>query len=206
VRQTVRAALGLWRWRHNPLCRATDLLEAWVALAAALLLVTAVPVAGWTAASLSDASLRESARVQRLERRTTTATVVRPAPHPRPPGFDPESGGADNARRLVVAKWTAPDGSGHTGTVTTRLRTAHPGDTFTIWTDSSGRMVHRPMDPSAVAVHATLAGSGAALIAGGLVECARRLVVWRLVRHRLADLDRAWAAVGPDWGRTGAGS
>ncbi|MFD4137581.1 hypothetical protein [Streptomyces sp. NPDC058572] len=202
----MRAAVGLWRWRHNPLCRATDLLEAWVAFAAALLLVTAVPVAGWTAGSLSEESLRESARVQRLERTATKATVVRPAPHPKTPGFDPETGRSEDVRSLVVAKWTAPDGSSHTGTVTTRQRTARPGDTFTIWTDSSGLLVHRPMDPASVRVHAALAGSGAALIAGGLVECARRLVVWGLVRHRLADLDRAWAAVGPDWGRTGAGS
>jgi hypothetical protein len=62
------------------------------------------------------------------------------------------------------------------------------------------------MDPATVEVHAALAGVGAALAWGLVLECARRLVLWRLVRLRHADLDRAWAAVGPDWGRAGAGS
>ena len=28
---TVRSLIGLWRWRHNPLRRTTDLVEAWLA-------------------------------------------------------------------------------------------------------------------------------------------------------------------------------
>lgn len=105
-----------------------------------------------------------------------------------------------------MAKWTAVDGSRHTGTVSTVLRTARAGDTFTIWTGRTGRIVGRPMDAATARVHAVLAGIAAAVSAGGLVECARRLVMWRLVRRRHARLDRAWAAAGPDWGRTGAGS
>jgi hypothetical protein len=45
-----------------------------------------------------------------------------------------------------------------------------------------------------------------ALLAAGLVECGRRLVLWRMVRRRYARLDRAWEQAGPDWGLTGAGS
>ncbi|MFF3326847.1 hypothetical protein [Streptomyces sp. NPDC002889] len=202
----MRAAVGVWRWRHNPLRRNTDLVEAWAALVAVLLLVTAAPAAGWITGSLSDEALRQSVRVQRQQRHATTATVVRPAPSPRPSSYDPETGGADDPRRQVVAKWTAPDGSRHTGTVSTALRRIRPGDTVTLWTDRFGRVVHRPMDDTAARVHAFFAGAGAALATGVLVECTRRLVVWRLVRRRLADLERAWAAAGPDWGLTGAGS
>jgi hypothetical protein len=50
-----------------------------------------------------------------------------------------------------------------------------------------------------------LLGIGAAAAAAGLVEGGRRAFVWRLTRRRYARLDRAWADVGPDWGRTGAG-
>ncbi|WP_406002293.1 hypothetical protein [Streptomyces sp. NBC_00829] len=202
----MRTAAGVWRWRRNPLRRATDLLEAWLALVAAVLLVTAAPAVGWISGSLTDESLRQAVRAQRQQRHPVTATVVRQARKPKPSAYDSESPAAHEKRRPVVAKWRAVDGSRHTGTVSTVLRTARPGSIFTIWTDSSGQMVNRPMDPATVRVHAVLAGTGAAFGAAGLVECARRLIVWRLVRLRYARLDRAWAAAGPDWGRTGAGS
>ncbi|MET7617314.1 hypothetical protein [Streptomyces sp. NPDC005408] len=202
----MRAATGVWRWRRNPLRRATDLLEAWVALVAAVLLVTAAPAFGWLSGSLTDDSLRQSVRIQRQQRHPVTATVLRPAKEPKPPAYDPEGSATREKRRPVVAKWTAVDGSRHTGNVSTVLRTARPGVTFTLWTDRTGMIVNRPMDAATARVHAVLAGIGAALSAAGLVECTRRLVVWRLVRRRYARLDRAWAAAGPDWGRTGAGS
>ncbi|MFJ8074209.1 hypothetical protein ACIQ7Q_09795 [Streptomyces sp. NPDC096176] len=201
----MRAAMGLWRWRHNPLRRTTDLFEAWLALAAAVLVVTAGPAVGWITGALTEESLRQSVRVQCLQRHATTATVIGAASTPRPVAFDTEAA-VNEERRAVRAKWAAPDGSTRTGTVPTALRTAGPGDTFSLWTDDSGRIAPRPMDMATVEVHAALAGVAASMAWGVLVECTRRLVVWRLVRHRHAALDRAWAAVGPDWGRTGAGS
>ncbi|WP_425587900.1 hypothetical protein [Streptomyces marokkonensis] len=36
----MRTIAGLWRWRHNPLCRTTDLTEARVALAGLLLILS----------------------------------------------------------------------------------------------------------------------------------------------------------------------
>ncbi|NUK33437.1 hypothetical protein HRW23_07315 [Streptomyces lunaelactis] len=202
----MRAAMGVWRWRHNPLRRATDLLEAWVALVAALLLITAAPAVGWISGAKTDDSLRQSVRIQRQQRHAVIATVLKPAPDPESAAYDPESAAAREKRRPIVAKWTAVDGSRHSGTVSTALRTARVGDTFTIWTDRTGRVVHHPMDLAGAKVHAVLAGMGAALASAGLVECARALIMWRLVRRRHARLDRAWAAAGPDWGRTGAGS
>ncbi|MEW2632884.1 hypothetical protein AB0903_14825 [Streptomyces sp. NPDC048389] len=202
----MRAAVGIWRWRRNPLRRATDLFEAWLALAAALLIVTTAPVAGSVTAALAEDSLRQAIRVQRLQRHVTTAVVLAPAVRPRPTAFDPETAAAADERRTVVrATWTAPDGSRRTGTLPAPLPAPRPGDTFPVWTDGSGRTVPRPMDPATAKVHAVLAGVGAALAWGLLLECARRLVLWRLVRRRHADLERAWAAVGPDWGRAGAG-
>lgn len=201
----MRAAAGIWRWRHNPLRRATDLLEAWVALVAALLLFSAAPALGWIAGSLTEESLRHSARIQRQQRHPTTATVVRAAPAPKRAAYDAESSSAHEKRLRVVAKWEAVDGSRHTGTVSV-LQSVRAGDTFTLWIDGAGRIVNRPLDAATAQVHAALAGFGAALVSAGLIECVRRLVVWRLVRRRFERLDRAWAKAGPDWGRTGAGS
>ncbi|MEV6396781.1 hypothetical protein AB0M39_18680 [Streptomyces sp. NPDC051907] len=202
----MRAAAGVWRWRRNPLRRATDLVEAWVALAAALLLLFAAPAAGWIAGSLSEEALRQSVRVQRQQRQPTTATVLRPAPAPKTAAYDSESSSVHEKRLRVVAQWTAADGSQHTGTLTTVLQSLRPGDTLTVWTDPSGRVVERPLDAGTAQLHAVLAGVGTALGCGAFVESVRRLIVWRLRRRRYERLDRAWAASGPDWGLTGAGS
>ncbi|WP_328859852.1 Rv1733c family protein [Streptomyces sp. NBC_00306] len=201
----MRSATGVWRWRRNPLRRATDLAEAWVALIAALLLVTAAPVAGWIAGSLADASLRQSARTQLENRHQVTATVLRDAPPARASAYDPESAARDKGR-AVVARWTAADGTKHTGRISTVLPDPRPGDALTIWTDERGQPAGRPLDAETAQVHAVLAGVVGAFACAGVIESVRRLITWRLLRRRYDRLDRAWAVVGPDWGRAGAGS
>lgn len=125
----MRAVSGIWRWRHNPLRRGTDLCEAWLALAALLLMLLAAPAAGLMSASLTDDALQQAVRAQRDRRHLTTAVVVRQEE----------------------------------------------------------------------------AGEPAAPLPG-LVEAARRLVVWRMMQRRYVRLGQAWAKAGPDWGRTGTGS
>ncbi|MCS0637015.1 hypothetical protein NX801_15360 [Streptomyces sp. LP05-1] len=207
----MRAVAGLWRWRHNSLRRSTDLTEAWVALAALLLLlVVAVPALGWAAGARTDAALQRSARLQQEQRHATTARVLGPAPAGTkavPAGGGRAQGAPveQQVRKTVLARWKAPDGKARTGALTTARPTSHPGDTFRIWTDPAGRPTGRPLTAGTAREHAVLAGTGAALAAAGLVEGVRRLVVWRLHRRRYVRLDRAWAAVGPDWGRADAG-
>ncbi|WP_351225022.1 hypothetical protein [Streptomyces sp. NPDC002133] len=202
----MRTLTGLWRWRHNPLRRTTDLVEAWAALAAALLLTVAVPAFGFLCGGLADAALRESARAQRAERHPTTARVLRQAPKAQQAVADPEAGMESRSSRMVVAEWTAADGTRHTGTVAAGVRKANPGATFRIWTDARGNSVTRPMNTDTARAHAVLAGLGAAAVAAGAVEGGRRLFVRRLIQRRYVQLDRAWAKTGPDWGRTGTGS
>ncbi|MDV9192577.1 hypothetical protein R6L23_30955, partial [Streptomyces sp. SR27] len=72
----MRAAIGLWRWRHNPLRRSTDLAEAWVAFVAAALLCVLVPLTGWAAGASANGSLQRAARTQQEQRAPTTARVV----------------------------------------------------------------------------------------------------------------------------------
>ncbi|MFF5342356.1 hypothetical protein ACH46L_13890 [Streptomyces althioticus] len=202
--RAVRAVGGLRRWRHNPLRRATDLAEAWLALTVLLLVTLAAPLAGVLAGSAAHASLQRSVRAQQQSRLPVTATVVREL-DPAPATTDPELlGGAPGSR--VLARWTAPDGSGRREAVQARLPDPRPGDTFRIWTDGRGDRVARPMDAGAATAHAVLAGAGAALLAAGLFEGGRRLVLRRMLRGRYARWDREWARVGPDWGRTGADS
>ncbi|MFB4426442.1 hypothetical protein C5F59_035845 [Streptomyces sp. QL37] len=204
---TVRAVLGIRRWRHNPVCRATDRHEAWVALTALLLMLLAAPAIGWKVGALTDDTLRRTVRTQHEQRHPTAAVVVRAAAGTSRFAQDPEAAVAEGSMRAsVVADWLAPDGTARTGTVSTGSTQTAPGTRIRIWTDDRGHPAMRPMDMSTARTHTVLAGIGAALVAGGLTEIARRLVVWRMMQRRYTRLDRAWAEVGPDWGRTGTGS
>lgn len=201
----MRAIAGLWRWRHNPLRRATDLAEAWIALVALVLIVVAAPVVGAVTGALTQDALLRSVAAQREARHSVTATVLQRIDQP-PLDPDPETSSSRDAHRRVLASWTAPDGSGQAGTVVSELKSPHPGDRFQVWTDAEGRVVGRPLDTATATTHAALAGLGAALACVGLIEGARRLVVWRIVQRRYARWDQAWDSAGPDWGRAGTGA
>ncbi|QIQ06250.1 Rv1733c family protein [Streptomyces liangshanensis] len=202
----MRSIVGLWRWRKNPLRRGTDLMEAWVALVAALLLALAAPATGWVSGSRINSSLQHTVRLQREERHRTTVTVTGQPKEHHHNAFDAESAVDHDGGGRVLAAWTAADGTRRTGTLTAPGHRTAAGSTFTIWTDPRGKPVKSPMDGSWARLNAVTAGATTALMAAVLVELLRRLVVWRLVRRRYHLLDRAWAKAGPDWGRTGAGS
>ncbi|MFB8351072.1 Rv1733c family protein [Streptomyces niveus] len=202
----MRAVVGLRRWRHNPLRRRTDLVEAWVALGALVLMFLAVPVIGWISGTATDDAFRRTIRAQHEDRHRTQARVVGLTTAPARVMYDPETSAERETGRPVIAKWTAPDGSRHTETVRSAPATVRAGDTFPVWTDRAGHLTKRPTDLTTARTHAVLAGIGAAAFAAGLVEAARRLVVRGLHQRRYTRLDLAWAQAGPDWGRTGAGS
>ncbi|BBC30149.1 Membrane protein [Streptomyces graminofaciens] len=196
---------GLWRWRRNPLRRATDLAEAWLALVVLVLILVVAPLIGFAVGGSAQDALQQSVRDQRQARHLVTATVVKKAAGiPMDP--DPETSTTRDRHSRVVADWTAPDGTPRHGTVMAGLKAPHPGDHFTVWTDDQGRIVGRPLDTATAATHAVLAGFGAAVLAAGLMEGGRRLIVWRMIRRRYARWDQAWDKAGPDWGRTGTGS
>ncbi|MEV5987925.1 hypothetical protein AB0L85_23400 [Streptomyces sp. NPDC052051] len=201
----MRAIGGLWRWRGNPLRRTTDLAEAWVALAALVLILVCAPLAGVVTGSRVQDSLQRSVREQQRTHHLVTATVVEKLGR----GLldpDPSSTSTRDTRDRVLADWTGADGTTRQGAVLTDLRSPHPGDRFTLWTDDHGRIADRPLDRATATTHAVLAGVGAAALVVAFVETCRRLIVWRLVRRRYARWDQAWAKAGPDWGRTGTGS
>ncbi|MFJ9551174.1 Rv1733c family protein [Streptomyces erythrochromogenes] len=202
----MRTAMGVWRWRRNPLRRPTDLFEAWVAFAALVCVVVVAPAVGWVAGLRVDGTLQQAAYEQRQERHLVPAVVVRPAPAPdEEVAVDPPAERTAPRRTQIVASWTAPDGSSHEGTVPAAEEPPHPGDRFRIWTDARGRLVGQPLDPSAASFHAGTAGLAAAAGVAVMAVTVRRLVVRRLMHRRYIRLDRAWAAAGPDWGRADAG-
>jgi F0F1-type ATP synthase membrane subunit c/vacuolar-type H+-ATPase subunit K len=202
----VGAIRGIWRWRHNPLRRTTDLVEAWAALAALVLMAFAAPLAGLLAGSAAHDSLSRTARQQHAARHRVTATVLKDpavaAALPATTVRTAENGG----RQRVLASWTAPDGTRQRAHTWTNLRVPEPGRHFILWTDDRGRPVARPLDTGDLTLQAGLAGIGAALLTTAIAEAARRLTLRRLMRLRFERLDRAWERAGPDWGRAGTGS
>jgi phosphate/sulfate permease len=201
----VRAIGGLWRWRHNPLRRTTDLVEAWLALVVLLLVLVLSPVIGAAVGAAAQDSLQRSVREQQRTRHEVVATVVRKL-NRGPLDTDPETASARDAYSRVLADWTGPDGTRRHGAVLAVLDHPRRGDHFALWTDLRGRIVPRPLDTLTATTHAVLAGFGAAALSAGLFEGSRRLIVWRMVRRRYARWDHAWDKAGPDWGRTGTGS
>ncbi|MET9890564.1 hypothetical protein ABZZ47_10170 [Streptomyces sp. NPDC006465] len=201
----MHAIIGLWRWRHNPLRRTTDLMEAWLALAALLFVLVGAPLVGAVVGASAQDALLRSAREQREDRHQVPATVVRKLSR-GPLAPDPETSSARDTRSRVVADWTAPDGTPRHGTVIAALKSPRPGDHFPIWTDLHGGIVGRPLDRATAATHAVLAGFGAAVLSAGLVAGARRLIVGHMIRRRHARWDQAWDKAGPDWGKAGTGS
>ncbi|MEK8142115.1 hypothetical protein NKH18_04435 [Streptomyces sp. M10(2022)] len=196
--------LGIRRWRHNPLRRATDRHEAWLALVALLLMLTAAPALGWVCGSLTDEALQKAVRTQR-ERRHNATAVVLPGPATSSARLtgDPEVAVDEHIR--LHATWQAPDGTARKGTVSTASKHTAPGSRLRIWTDDEGRPVPRPMDMPTAHTHAVLATIGVSLVVAVLIEVTRRLAVWHMMRQRYIRLDQAWARAGPDWGRTGTG-
>ena len=142
----MRAIGGLWRWRHNPLRRATDLASrpGWRCWPLLLLLPRHPSSAPGRPAPPEDA-LQQAVRDQREARHLVTATVVRklarsPAGSPTP--SRPSRG---QARGRVQAAGRRPDGTSQHGTVIARASGPRvPAPSFGLWTDGQGRTSRPP--------------------------------------------------------------
>ena len=193
----MRAIAGLWRWRRNPLRRATDLVEAWVALSPPCFWSPAAPWPGWIAAPLTEDALQQSVRDQR-ERGTRSrprwcARRPRAQARRRRPGDPPGA----RTRQPVVADVDGPGRHRAHGTVAT----GPPGPAAAATRSRYGRTrtadpVARPMDTATATTHAVLAGHRRGLRSPrGLVE-----------GGQTADRLAAWSAAGtPDWTGHGRG-
>ncbi|MEU6682337.1 hypothetical protein [Streptomyces sp. NPDC046832] len=165
-----------WRWRRNPLRRSSDIAEAWIAVAAAAVLLLVVPVVGVVTAGAGERSALD--RAQGLHR--TAARLVEDAPA-TPTRF---SGLADGQVPAAV-RWRVPDGSSRTG-VTSVPAGGKAGSSTTVWLDGAGRLRAAPPTP------AQARSQGAALgAATGAGVCVLVAGMWWAVRVRLAARQRA---------------
>ncbi|MHC3467856.1 Rv1733c family protein [Streptomyces sp. 7R007] len=182
----------LWRWRRNPLRRRADAVEAWVVLGAWVVTVLAGVLAGVAATRSVEHGLAR----ERVEWRQVAARLVEKAPGTA----SAHSGNASGDRVWGRVRWTAPDGSAHTGQVRVRPGSA-AGTTVGVWTDPQGRLVTKPASASQARLRASLIGGLVGVTAAAVPFVGGRVLCGRLERRRMAQWDAEWARFGPLWGR-----
>ncbi|GAA3506333.1 hypothetical protein GCM10019016_134480 [Streptomyces prasinosporus] len=182
--------MRLWRWRRNPLRRRSDLVEAWVLLAALVLALSAAVFAGLAAAGAVDGALAE----RRDRTRTVPAVLIEDAAHAPPaPVSEHGDGGV-----WAPVRWTAPDGTGRTGRAEVESG-SEAGTAVTVWTDPEGRLVSAPPDGAEARFQVVMAGVTIGVAAAGPVLLGGRLARSRLQRRRLAQWEAEWRLVEPSW-------
>ncbi|MFF7409008.1 Rv1733c family protein [Streptomyces lydicus] len=170
-------------WRHNPLERGTDLAQAWMLLASAVLCAVLSPAAGIAAARAVNAASQPSSHGwQRVSAALTADTPAR---------FGVDSAGA-GGRVIATVRWAAPDGTVRTGemAVAPGLRA---GTRTTAWLDRNGSLLRNPVTPEDAVAQSIAVGVVTASSTGLLVLGLNKVGVLLLNRHRYAQWEKDWA-------------
>lgn len=179
----------LWRWRHNPLRRHDDVLEAWIVLAVWLVVLVGGVLVGALTARTAEASFDR----QRQERTPVQAVFVGDVPNDAP-----RAGTVSDQVRAKV-RWTGPDGAARTGTALVD-RGEKAGARVTVWQDADGTLATQPPTTTEAAIEAALLGATAAVAFAGIAVGAGAVARRVLDKHRLDLWAREWELVGPRWG------
>jgi len=191
VRRGTRTRVYGWRWRHNPLRRRSDVVEAWTVLAVAVVLCVGAPLVGALAAGWAHDEAQAAADAQRTERHRVRAVAV------AGPGASSALVGRQHVYRVRVL-WTEPGAGARTATAHVPAGTRR-GDAVDLWLDARGRTVAPPPGAAAVRQHAVAVGICAAGATVGITLLARTAVHRTVVQRRLVEWERAWARTGPEW-------
>ncbi len=184
-----------WRWRPSPLRRRSDLVEAWTALAVAVLLVVGVPLAALLAGWWAYADAQARAAAERAELRRVSAVVLTDAP-----AAMPSASGDRQPTYRVRARWSEPGAGTRTGPARVPAGTRR-GDLADVWLDGRGRSVGPPTSGTVVWQHTLAMGACAAGGVAGVVLAGHLAVRRAALRRRMDEWERAWARTGPAWAR-----
>jgi hypothetical protein len=191
TRQTMARQVRRMSFDANPLRRGTDRVEAWlrIGLVAAFLIVgpvAAIAVGHWA----SDSGAR-AARAQAAAEHRVRAVLLNSVP---------ASSTYPAAGSWVRARWTAPNGTSHTGDVWAGAGT-RAGSVMTVWADASGKLVNPPIGHaqivSRVISFVAVTPAVLAVLLLNILWVTRRM----LDRRRLAAWETGWVAVEPQWTR-----
>lgn len=183
------------RWRKNPLRRRSDVIEAWTALAVAVLLLVGAPLAGVVAGRWAHSEALATATAQRAERHSVRAEVV---------GRDSDSPPTTQHTRRhtyrTTVRWTEPGEGVRTATASVPGGTRE-GEVVEVWFDSRGRNVSAPPDGYSVWQYTVTTGACATGGAAALVLLGHTVVRRVATRRRLAEWGEEWARTEPQWSR-----
>lgn len=186
---TTVTGMRLWRWRRNPIRRHSDVVEAWV-----VLLIWAVTLLGGVLAGVVAAQATDSAFAARRHQVHSVSAVLTDEAAKTPPA----GSGNDDGQVWATVRWTDTDGSVHTG-LAKIFPGAPAGSRVTVWTDRTGRIVSPPPSGAGATLQVVLTGALVTSLAGGTVWAGGWLIRERLLRRRLAEWDREWQRIGPEW-------
>ncbi len=180
---------GLWP-DHNPLRRASDRFEAATVACLLVLFLIGAPLLGLLAWQWAAGTGARVEQAQHAARYRVSAVLLADASYQAYAWSETS----------VRARWTAPDGTVHTGLVDA-LVGQRRGSTVAVWTDRSGRVLAPPIRPDQVTSQAILAAVVAPLVLGIVLISAGALTRRALDRHRMAAWDADWRVTGPQWSR-----
>lgn len=186
-----RARLARLLLGRNELRRPADRIEGCVIALLLAAFLTAIVTAGFLAAHTYQSQRAAAGRL-----RSAVAVLSQPGP-------DVSAELVPTA--TVQASWKLADGQSRSGVLSTLtapgISYAQAGARVRVWLDRSGQPLTPPPGPVDMVLNATFVGvcaiAGAALVLT-LCYCVCRLI---LERHRMAQWESAWAAVGPQWTR-----
>jgi hypothetical protein len=184
-----RVVRGL-RPDRNPLRRTADRIEAALIVGLVTAFLVGAPIAASAAGHWVRASGLGAARQQEAAFYRVPAVLLQASPRTIGLGY----WGPPKVR----ARWTAPDGSQHTGEVAVSGG-ARAGSTVMVWADGTGQLTGPPLRRAQVDFGADLSAAIAIVVLALALMCARALARRALDRRRLAAWEADWSATGPQW-------
>ncbi|WP_314612850.1 Rv1733c family protein [Streptomyces stackebrandtii] len=120
----------LWRWRRNELRHRSHAVEGWILLILGVAGFIGAPLGG----AVAGEAVLEGRSQQRTERHLTDAVLVE----------DPAPAARGSVRTRATVRWTATDGTTHTGRVPVGSHLER-GARVPVWTDKGGAMTSAPL-------------------------------------------------------------
>ncbi|MFD4137801.1 hypothetical protein [Streptomyces sp. NPDC058572] len=182
------------RRRHNPLLRRSDVVSAWTALLLSAGLALGAPAAGMAAGWSAFTQGRAAAAERAASLHRVQAELLRDTPESMPSS----DGSVTQSKYRVLVRWDTPGGGVSQG-VALVPDGMERGDRTDVWLDSRNAITAPPKDDGDVLLEAFTVGTSVTAGSAAAVLVVRLAVRRTADRHRMAEWEREWFGVEPEW-------